>query len=204
MLVAAASSAAAHAPAPAPKPILVRECHDVCKDNCYQDVQKKCFDVPYQEDVCVDKPYTVYEKKCRKECVEVGKGKGKGLRKLSQAFASAGAQAYAGAGGAYASAGAFAGAGGGYGKGYNVPSYADGKGYHGPSYGKAGAVAYAHAAVPVPVCHDVCIDVPTQKTKTECAKVTKVTKKCEDQITNICKKVCSPVCVDISKGKKGH
>jgi hypothetical protein len=53
VLVAAASSAAAHAPAPAPKPIVVKECHDVCKDNCYQDVQKKCFDVPYHEDVSV-------------------------------------------------------------------------------------------------------------------------------------------------------
>jgi hypothetical protein len=94
----------------------------------------------------VNKPFTVYEKKCKKECVNVA-GKGKGLRRLFQSYASAAAQAYAGAGGAYASAsaGAFAGAGGhgDYGKGY----------HHIPSYGKGYATAVAH--VPVPVCHDV-------------------------------------------------
>ena len=52
--VACISSVHAHAPAPAPvhhKPVIVKECNDVCKDKCFQDVQKKCFDVPYQEQV---------------------------------------------------------------------------------------------------------------------------------------------------------
>jgi hypothetical protein len=64
--VACISSAHAHAPAPAPvhhKPIVVKECHDVCKDKCFDSVEKKCIDVPYQEQVgkyCETKQITAF------------------------------------------------------------------------------------------------------------------------------------------------
>jgi hypothetical protein len=178
MLLASASSAAADGPG---KALKGWGCYDVCKDKCYNEVQEKCKEKPIEVEECKDVKYIVYEEECKNECGG-WKHKGKGLRKLFQSYAFAGASAYASGGGqAYASSSAYASGGSSY----------------------AGALAKAKSHDYDDDCKKVCKFVPVEKTKTECKKVTKYIKKCEDEIVTVCKKECKPSCKD-DYGKKGR